>query len=193
MSQLDRLRHLTISAQRAAELIGISYGNLKLMFQRRVLDLPSDAPGRGKERRLAVVELYQLALFGEIVECVRGSLPRARMIVERLLLPAAPERLPAEFPLGEPRSASERARFMTSGRALAAMAKDLSAAPPYYLHRGRSSRYLVIRKDGFSVEDSPSSHAEEVRVMRINLTRLFGELDRRILEVNDDLVESAER
>jgi hypothetical protein len=193
MSQLDRLRHLTIPAQRAAELIGISYGNLRSIFSRRVLDLPSAAPRRGNKHRLSVAELYQLALFKAVLQLVRGRLPHARMIVERLLVPAAPERLPAEFPVDKPRSAHERARFMTSGRALAEMAKDLSTAPPYYLYRGPSSRYLVIRKDGFSVEDSPSAGAGEVIRRRIDLTWLLAELDRRILEVWDEPAEGAER
>jgi hypothetical protein len=192
MLHREKLRHLTVSAKCAAQLLDVPYENLRLMLQRRVLDLPSEAPGRGKERRLSVAEIYQISLFDAVVECGRGSLPRARRIVERLLVPEPGELLPASFPIGEPRSAHEKARFSRSGMKLQEMAEDLLNAPAYYLHRGPHPRYLLLRKERFSVEVAPFSECDDVRESRINLTKLFGDLDARILALEDKLRERAQ-
>jgi hypothetical protein len=154
-------------------------GKLNTMLHRRLLVLPSDHQGRGKERRLSVIEVYQLALFDRVARHV-PTLPLARLIVERLLVPGPSE----HFTMGDGRTAHEKLSFKTSAKVLARIAEDLDEAPHYYLDRGRPERILFIGKEEFWVGEWPSSPPEAlsaddngIDLAMINLTRLFTELD----------------
>jgi hypothetical protein len=177
---LESLRFATLPSKDAAEVMRLPVGTLAMTLQRRLLTLPSKQPGKGRERRLSVIEIYQIALFNEVATLVRGDLSVARVIVDRLATPSPGRAVTATFPFGNGRSGHERLRFHRTANELARAAQDLADAPAYYLRRGDPGSFLFIYRDEFSVGDWPQSPSGPSGGF-VNLTQLFSTLDEEIL------------